>query len=161
MKKLIIIFAVLLMLGGATVSVLKVLKMGPFAPAPDDASSEGGVHEAPPEPPRFVEVAQMYVPIFAGDSVATTIQIQIKLETPDEESEATLVRMMPRLNDAFLRYLYSSLPRLLSKDERLDVAVIKRRLQSVADKIVGPGLVENVLVQSVTDTSRVPAPAPK
>lgn len=160
MKKLIIIFAVLLMLGGATVSVLKVLKMGPFAPAPDDASAEG-IDEAPPEPPRFVEVEQMYVPIFAGDTVATTIQIQIKLETPDDESEATLVRMMPRLNDAFLRDLYSSLPRLLGKDERLDVAVIKRRLQLVADKIVGPGLVENVLVQSVTDTSRVPAPAPK
>ena len=41
MKKLIVIFAVLLMLGGGIISVLKVFEIGPFAPAPDDASARG------------------------------------------------------------------------------------------------------------------------
>ena len=90
--------------------------------------------------------------------MATTIQIQVKLETTGGENETKLIRMMPRLSDAFLRDLYALLPRMLSNDEQLDVVIIKRHLQRVADKIVGPGLVDNVLVQSVTDSSLPPAP---
>ena len=157
MKKLIVIFAVLLMLGGGIISVLKVFEIGPFAPAPDDASAEGGLEEGPMEPPRFVDVEQMQIPVFVGDRVATTIQIQVKLETTGLENVSKLSRMMPRINDAFLRHLYAALPRMLSNDEQLDVIAIKRRLQFVADKTVGPGLVDNVLVQSVTDSSRPPA----
>ncbi|MDP6603094.1 MAG: hypothetical protein QGG17_02730 [Rhodospirillales bacterium] len=156
MKKLIIAFTVLLMLGGGTVSVLKVLEIGPFAPTPDGASAEQ-VFDAPAEPPRFLEVEQMHIPIFAGDRVATTIQVLVKLETIGSENEPKLTRMMPRLSDAFLRDLFGTLPRMLRNDEQLNVVVIKRRLQRVADKIVGLGLVDNVLVQSVTDTS---APLP-
>jgi flagellar FliL protein len=90
--------------------------------------------------------------------VATTIQILVKLETSGGENESKLVRMMPRLSDAFLRDLFGALPRMLRNDEQLNVVVIKRRLQRVADKIVGPGLVDNVLVQSVTDSSAPPPP---
>ena len=159
MKKLIIVFAILLMLGGGTIGELKVLEIGLFAPTTDDASAEGEVEEEPMEPPRFVDVEQMHIPIFADDRVATTIQIQVKLETTGGENESKLFRMMPRINDAFLSDLYAALPRMLSNDEQLVVTVIKRRLQMVADKIVGPGLVDNVLVQSGANTSRPPVAA--
>ena len=56
---------------------------------------------------------------------------------------------MPRLSDAFLSELSGFLPRHLRKEERLDVALIKDRLQLVGDKVAGPGVIKSVLVQAV------------
>ena len=44
--------------------------------------------------------------------------------------------------------------------DRIDVYIIKRRLQRISDRIAGPGTVEAVLVQSVLDASR-PAERPR
>ena len=38
--------------------------------------------------------------------------------------------------------------------ERVDVLIIKQRLQMVADKVAGKGLIQNVLVQSILDQPR-------
>ncbi len=62
---------------------------------------------------------------------------------------------MPRLTDAFLRELYNYLPRLLSKQGSVDVFLIKRRLQRVADKTAGEGRIDNILIQSVTEAGAV------
>jgi hypothetical protein len=149
MKKIVIAFAMLLMLSGGAISVMKTMGLGPFA------KSEGEAAEARmlSEPPRFIEMGLLLIPIFSGDRVITTIQIQIKLETKGTEREAKINKLMPRINDLFLRDLYAFIPRLVKKEGKIRAIVIKKRLEMLATKVAGPDLISNVLVQSITDTS--------
>ncbi len=149
MKKFIIVFAMLLMLSGGTISVMKTLEMGPFAETEGEATEAVVVNE----PPRFIEMGLLLIPIFSGDAVATTIQIQIKLETMGSENESKVTKLMPRINDAFLRDLYAFIPRLVRKEGKISAIVIKQRLEMIAGKVTGPDLIRNVLVQSITETS--------
>ena len=61
---------------------------------------------------------------------------------------------MPVLTDAYVRDLHSFLPRLLRSEERIDVLIIKQRLQFIGNKVAGKGLIDNVLVQSVINQPR-------
>jgi hypothetical protein len=152
MKKLIMVFAGIMMLGGAAISVMKALELGPFAPAP----GEEGVAAAPrgnaPEPPRFIDLDPLIVPVFHGDEIVTTIQISVKLEAIGIVNETKIGRIKPRLNDAFIKDLYSFIPRLLENQERVNVFIIKKRLQMVSERVAGAGVVSDVLVQSILDT---------
>lgn len=150
MKKIIIIIVGLIMLGGGGFSALKALKMGPFA-------EEGEVveEEAPPaEPPRIIEFDPLYLPIFRGDKVAATIMIQFRLEAQGEENEAKIIKILPRLNDAFLRDLYVFVPELLKKTDKIDPKVIMRRLHQVGARVTGKGVIAGVVVQSVASRNR-------
>jgi flagellar basal body-associated protein FliL len=139
--------AIILMIAGAAVGVMKQLQWGPFAPQAEQAA----VPESPVEQPRFIDMDPLVIPIFAEDRVVAAIQIQLKLETTGAANESHLNRIKPRLSDAFLRELYSFIPRLVQKGGQLDVLAIKRRLQMIADNVAGPGRINSVLVQSVSD----------
>ena len=154
MKIVILGVAVLLVLIGGAIAVMKALNMGPFA---DPAAMDGAaVPAAAPrlEPPRFVDVPPLVIPVFSGGDVAAQIQINVKLETVGTDNERQINRLLPRLNDAFLRDLYAFIPRLLRESDRLNVFVLKKRMQLIADKVAGPGVIESVLIQSVTDARK-------
>lgn len=142
--------AVILMIAGGAVGIMKQLEWGPFAPAVDAAAEP----EKPVGPPRFLDMDPLVIPIFAEDRVIAAIQIQLKLETRGVENEDYLIRMKPRLGDAFLRDLYAFIPRLVQKGGQLDVLAIKQRLQMVADKVAGAGKINSVLVQSISDNTQ-------
>ena len=149
MKKFVIVFAMLLMLSGGTISVMKTLELGPFATDEGEAVEDA----TPDEPPVFIDMGLILIPTFSGDRVATTIQIQIKLEIIGSEKVSRIKKIMPRISDAFLRDLYAFIPRLIRKQGKISAIVIKTRLEMIAGKVVGPDLINNVLVQSITDTS--------
>ncbi len=137
----------MLMLAGATISVLKWLGIGPFG----DPAEVEATGTTPDEPLHFVTMDVLVIPIFQGEKVAATVQIQLKLEATNLENASEIARLLPRLNDAFLRDLYGFIPRHLRKKERLDLALIKDRLQMVGDKVAGPGVIKSVLVQAVLE----------
>ena len=140
--------AIILMIGGGAVGIMKQLGWGPFAAQAEQAA----VTETPVEVPRFIDMDPLVIPIFAEDRVIAAIQIQLKLETLGAANERHLNAIMPRISDAFLRELHSFIPRLVQKGGQLDVLAIKRRLQMIADNVAGPGRINGVLVQSVSDT---------
>lgn len=148
MKKLLIAIVGLMLLGGGAVSVLKWMKLGPF----EDVISDSGIQIVRDEDTIFVDMEPLVIPIFRGDRVAATIQIQVKLETIGEENKAKLQHVLPRISNLFITDLHTFLPRMLKKVERLDVLIIKQRLKLISDLLVGPELIQNVLVQSVIDT---------
>ncbi len=39
------------------------------------------------------------------------------------------------------------IPRLLKKEQRIKVPIIKKRLQIISERLVGPNLIHNILVQ--------------
>lgn len=151
MKKLVLIFALLVMLTGGTVSALKYLGLGPFKGLEE---VEEKAEEQVEDTSLFVDMEPLAIPIFQGNKVAATVQIQVKLETNGKKNVEKIKRIMPVITDAFVRDLHSFMPRLLKAEERIDVLIIKQRLQLLSDKVAGKGLIKNVLVQSVLDQPR-------
>ena len=148
MKLIIIGVAALVVLLGGGFAALKALKIGPFAPPASAATAA-----APKlEPPRFITVDPLVIPVFNGDQVAAQIQVTVKLETVGADNEQKLMKLLPKLSNMLYQDLYAFIPRLLREDDRLNVAVLRKRMQMVADKVAGPGVVDSVLIQSVTDT---------
>ena len=151
MKKLLLIFGLLVMLCGGTVSALKFLKLGPF-------QGEEVVEEKPEEQVEatilFVDMEPLAIPIFQGNRVAATVQIEVKLVTNSKDNVERIKQIMPVITNAFVRDLHSFMPRLLKAEERIDVLIIKQRLQLISNKVAGKGLIKNVLVQSVIDQPR-------
>ena len=151
MKKLLLIFGLLVMLCGGTVSALKFLKLGPF-------QGEEVVEEKPEEQVEatilLVDMEPLAIPIFQGNKVAATVQIEVKLVTNGKDNVERIKQIMPVITNAFVRDLHSFMPRLLKAEERIDVLIIKQRLQLISNKVAGKGLIKNVLVQSVIDQPR-------
>jgi len=148
MKKLVILVVLMLLIAGGGGAALYFLKLGPFAVPPGEAAE---AEEPDPDPPKFVELAPMSVPIIQGDRVVTTIQVQLVLETLDPEVEYAIKREQTRIKDAFLRDLHGFMPRLLRKSDTIDVVVLKKRLKMIADRTLGKGKITNVLIQSITE----------
>jgi flagellar basal body-associated protein FliL len=154
MKKLIIAVVLVLVIGGGAVGVLMWLEIGPFAKQPAADAGEGTASKevALKAPPKFIDVSPLIIPIFQGDKVAGTIDILIKLEAESDENVSTIKHLMPRLNDGFLRALYTLIPQLLKTEQRIDVDTVKRRLMSVGEQVAGRGVIANVLIQSMNDS---------
>ncbi|MBL4690806.1 MAG: hypothetical protein JKY68_05000 [Rhodospirillales bacterium] len=152
MKKLILLFAMFLFLIGGTIGLLKFLEIGPFKPKKGDVKKV--VIEEVVDTTVFIDMEPMAIPIFQGNRVAATVQIQVKLETNNENKAERIKEMMPIIIDAFVRDLHSFMPRLLRAEERIDILIIKQRLQLIGDKVTGKGTISNVLVQSIIDQPR-------
>jgi flagellar basal body-associated protein FliL len=153
MKKLILLFLMLLLLIGGTGGSLKLLELGPFKPKKGEVSKNIFLKQKK-DTTVFIDMDPLAIPIFQGNKVAATIQILVKLETNSEDNAEIIKDRMPVIIDAFVRDLHSFMPRLLKAKERVDVLIIKQRLQMIADKVAGKGLIQNVLVQSILDQPR-------
>ena len=148
MKKLGILFFLLLMLVGVSMTSLKYLKVGPFE-GTEEVEEE--IEKPSEDTTKFVDMDPLAISIFQGNAVAAIVQIQVKLETNGDDNVIKIKRLMPVINDAFLSDLHSFLPRLLKAEERIDMLIIKQRLQLISYRVAGKGLIKNVLVQSVID----------
>lgn len=145
-KVLILAIALLVVGGGGTVGALYFLHIGPFARE---------VAPPPPEvvgvkPPRFIEMAPMTVTLFAGSRVSTIVQVQLDLETDTAGNQDLIEKLKPKLRDAFLRDLYSFIPRLVEANQKLDVAIIRERLEIIGNRAAGADIIKGVLIQSLT-----------
>jgi flagellar protein FliL len=78
------------------------------------------------------------------------VTILLALEVADQPTADQIRNLGPRLTDAFLTTLYGSLASgSMFRGGVLDVAQVKSRLVPVTSKVVGQGIVRDVLVQVV------------
>lgn len=148
MQKLVIIFAVLVMLGGAAASILKWMQLGPFEGAPEEVKAE---KEVPLETAIAIDMEPLAVTIFQGNKVAATVQIEVKLEAMGEKNAEQVKRMLPVIIDAYLRDLHGFVPRLLKAKESVDPEIIRQRLKLIGERIAGKGRINNVVVGNIVE----------
>lgn len=155
MKKLIVMAVpVVLILSSGVIGVMKWMEIGFFKPPPPAEGEETPASKPKSgAPARFVDVDPLNVTVIEGNRLRTVLQISLKLEVATEKDSIFVQRRMVRFSDAALRDLYDFLPRLLREVDRIEIALLKDRLQLIADKIFGKGMVKGVLIQSVHDTS--------
>lgn len=159
MKKLVILFAVILLLAGGTVSLLKFLAVGPFeVSAEEQAAMEAAGAEKEKtlslfeQRPRYIEMDPIHVPVFQNNDVAGTIMIHYKLEVLNVDHERTVAKAQRRLGDALIKDFSFYIPRTLRNNKTLDVTLIKYRIMMISDKLLGKDVVSDALIQAMTST---------
>ena len=150
-KYLIPVLAAILLLAGGAVGVMKWMQIGFFAP-------EESADEATPTPrqqrnaPRYVDLDSINVVIIQDSRPRSVVQIAVKLEVASDKDAEAVRNKMIRLTNALVTDLHDFLPRLLREVVHIDIDLLGNRIQYVADKTLGKGLVKQVLIQSVHDS---------
>ncbi len=149
-KMLVIIIAAFLMIAGGVVSAMQHFELGPFAPDEGAEAKPGGkklsIFSKTKEPPRFLSMDRLVMPIIQGDRITAKLQMALKLET-DRDREKKLRKLLPRLKDALFRDLHGYFPRAMSSKNGVDLAMLKERLMIIGERAIGKGLMDDILVQ--------------
>lgn len=125
--------------------------------AEEHKSSDGGEGEKPAEPgadpnaPLYVEISPFVIPVLGPNGPEEMVSLIVTLELAPGVDRAIYVKQrLPKLNDAYVQSLYGALDRKTVKRGGLvDVSLVKAKLQKATDRILGPGYVQDVLVQAV------------
>lgn len=154
MVRLIFIVIAFLLLLGAFVGGLYFWGIDPLAKvnaivggAPAAEGSTPGV--AAPSPPAFVDYGLLQVPVVQDHEVRKQAELILRLDVPSNKREV-VAQNLPRLQNAFLQDMMEFLPVHLRGGRRLDPEVVRARLKQVADRTLGPGYVNSVIIQQAS-----------
>ena len=139
MKKILLILIVLLLAAGGGGGYYYF-----FILAAEDEMAE----EPPPPPPDFrnIDMENLTIPVIRGGAVVNYISLQLSLETIGPDNEELAISLLPRVRNAFITDLngyFETVP----VEDRIMIRSIKRRLLVLCDRILGPGVVSQVLIQ--------------
>lgn len=151
MQRLIVpALAVILLLAGGSVGVMKWMQLGPFAP--EEVAGEETPAPRKSAQPRYVDIDPINVAVIQNNRPRSVVQITVKLEVASEKDANAIQKKMIRLTNALVTDLHDFLPRLLREVDYIELDLLRDRMQFVADKTLGKGLVKQVLIQSVHDS---------
>ena len=97
--------------------------------------------------PSYVEIERLTAPFIRNGEFVQYVVLDVSLELADEPNATKVRHLTPRLRDAFLAELHR-LARVRPASQRLiNLGRIKARLLASADRVLGPNVVRDVLVQ--------------
>lgn len=150
MVRLIFIVVAFLMMIGALIGGLYFWGVDPLAQlnlmlgqAPEDPRK---VQQATTPQASYVDFGILIVPIIQDREVKKQAEMVLRLQVPYDKKEK-VASNLPRLQHAFLQDMMSFLPPRLRGAAGLDTVAISRRLTAVAEKTLGPGHVEDVVIE--------------
>lgn len=108
-----------------------------------------GEQAAPATPPSYVEFGLLIVPVIQDREVKKQAEMILRLEVPYEKKEV-VAQNLPRLQNAFLEDMMAFLPYQLRLTSSLDEVAIRNRLNIIAEKVLGPGMVKGVSIEQST-----------
>ena len=142
MKKVVIIFAVLiLLLGGAGAAAY----LG-YIPLGFDAESTVQADDAPTE---RIEMDPFTMPVIRGGALKGEVTLSISLEVRSGSDKFRVWRFQRQLRDAYIKDLHALLSLNLDDIDFFEGEFIRIRLRDIADKVIGRGFVRSVLVYRV------------
>ncbi|MAO93188.1 MULTISPECIES: flagellar basal body-associated FliL family protein [unclassified Hwanghaeella] len=140
MKILIIIVVVLVLLAGGGGGYYYFFVL----PTQNDMAEP-----APPPPPdtRLIELDPLRIPVIRGGVVVNYVILNVTLETIGPDNEAFAQKLMPRLRNAFLTDLNGYFA-VVPVEDRILVKSLKRRMLVISGRVLGRGVVNDVLIQN-------------
>ena len=107
--------------------------------------------EPPPKvPTSFVRMPPLVVPVIGHAKVEQFITIVVTMEVVAEKAPIVQAHQ-PKMVDAFLTALYGAIDdKSVMAGNLVNIPAVKEKLTATAAKVVGPGMVQDVLVQVVT-----------
>lgn len=107
--------------------------------------------EPPPKPPTaFVRLPPLVVPGLGANRVEQFVTVVVTIEVLLEKQPLAQANQT-RLTDAFLTALYGGVAdKSVMKGSLVNIPAVKEKLIEAGTKVLGPGVVLDVLVQAVT-----------
>lgn len=145
MKKLIILVVVLVLLGGGAIGAMAVFGIGPFA-KPMETKVEA------PKPPKiaYVDMDSLSIPVFIPDAKPRQVFMTLRLETSESKFK-DVKALEPKIRDALLTDLHNVLPQHLKTRQTTDLSQLKPRMIDAIAKVMGRGVVTDVLVVEILE----------
>ena len=131
---------------------MQQMELGPFAPEKENQQADAQKKEKTKKPVvlRTVTMDPLLIPIIQGDKVKLNLKLELQIETP-EKREAELRQKLPILKDAFIRDLFSFIPRHLRKNKELDEKTLKRRLEAVGQRTLGNKVINSIVIKDYSE----------
>ena len=99
--------------------------------------------------PSYVRLDPIFVPIITGDHVTEQVGITLMLQLVENKEKGDVEGKRIPLYDAFFRDLYGYFQDRAAASGRVDQTYLKARLLKTANRIVGPDLVKEVLIEQL------------
>jgi hypothetical protein len=113
------------------------------------SDSPSGKGEADPNAPVFVKLPIFQIPVIERDQVTRRVSVAVALELVQGMTQDNVTPKQPLLIDAFLSDLYAIFSQHANFSRVADDRLIRTRLQQIADRILGPGVVRQVLIEQL------------
>lgn len=134
---------------------------------PAMAAEEGGGHEGgeksdkePVDPPLlpgvpdFFNMRSIELPVVEGNNVTRQVGLLLSLELAEGHRRSEVRKKDREITDAFITELYRIYGWRSGATQVVNEALIKRRLQAAADRVMGPGVVHAVLIRQLVEQER-------
>ena len=158
MKKIVLALVVLLLLGGggagayfffmqpAEASIGETDEHQKAADVEEHAEDDG--HSS--DKFQYVEMDPLILPIIDSEGISQNLSLVIVLEVENTRNKEKVLDYQPRLKDAYIQELYGVLNKQAALEGGvLKVKVIKERLHTISNRVLGEDTVQDVLLQVV------------
>ena len=147
MKKLIfILLPLLLLLGGGGAAAWYFFLRAPAEGDKAATAAAEGEHKSEAKA-VFVDVGEIIVPVYGRDGKDKLMVVRFELELGEVMPVEDVRYMLPRLRDAYIGTLSTLAGRGELVEESRRNATIKRALKLASDRVLGPEVIRDVLIQ--------------
>ena len=156
-KIVIFVFVGIILLSGGSVALMMQMEIGPFANEEKKANVDSTPKDEKPEKKIAIEtvtMAPLSIPIIQNGKIALNLQLEVEIDTT-EINAPKLQEKLPILKDAYVRDLFSFIPRQLRKSKKLDQETLRRRLQVMGQRTIGKGIILSVNIKSYSEVKSV------
>lgn len=99
----------------------------------------------------YVSIGPIILPIITDEGPQQIMTMIVSLQVNDTNDSDKVREQLPRLVDAYMRALYGKLDTgNMHHGVIVDIDFIKRKVAKATDEIMGKGIVEDVLIQAVS-----------
>ena len=156
-KIVIFVFVGIILLSGGSIGLMMYLEIGPFANEDKKANENSTTKDEKPEKKiavQTVTMAPLSIPIIQNGKIALNLQLEVEIDTTEKKAPK-LREKLPILKDAYVRDLFSFIPRQLRKSKKLDQETLRRRLQVMGQRTIGKGIVLSVNIKSYSEVKSI------
>lgn len=148
MKAIILLLLGLTLLGGAAFGGWTLYNKYMVPKTPEEIAREEAAK--PPPPVAYVRLNPIVVPAIGKEKVEQFVTIVATVEV-DAAKQPQAQAQVTRLVDAFISTVYAGVDdKTLMSGPLINIPVLKEKLTAAAGRVLGPGVVQGVLVQVVT-----------
>ena len=116
-------------------------------------AAEAPAKKPPGDGPVYIKLPPIVLPVLTEHALRQET-LTLNLELVKGKTEEDVVPRQPVLYDAFMADLYNLYDQHSGDDRIIDPVQIKDMLQQTSDRVLGPGIVQSVLIQQVFERSR-------
>ncbi|MBP7252309.1 MAG: hypothetical protein KBA75_02350 [Alphaproteobacteria bacterium] len=99
----------------------------------------------------YVSIGPIILPIITDEGPQQIMTMIVSLQVDDTSASDKVREQLPRLVDAYMRALYGKLDTgNMHHGVIVDIDFIKRKVAKATEEIMGKGIVEDVLIQAVS-----------